>query len=126
MADAHQTLKQWPFWAQVIRGVGFVPALVLQDGMQVGDVPWREVGAVFVGGSTEWKLGPAAQHLVAYANARGVWAHMGRVNTQKRIWEAARFGCDSFDGSGFSRWPDLRIPKGLAWTDETTRQTRLL
>lgn len=126
VADAHETLARWPFWARVIRGVGFVPALVGQDGMTVPDVPWPEVGALFIGGSTEWKLGPQAQTLIAYAKTRGLWVHMGRVNTQRRIWDAKRMGCDSFDGSGFSRWPDIRIPKGLAWADEAVRQSALL
>lgn len=126
VADAHQTLLQWPFWSRVIRGVGFVPALVLQDGMTVADVPWAELGAVFVGGSTDWKWGPLARTLVAYAKSRALWAHMGRANTQRAIWEAARIGCDSFDGSGFSRWPDIRIPKGLQWTEEALATPRLL
>src|SRR5262245_30360597 len=39
VADAHQTLRQWPFWSAVIRGVGFVPALVAQDGMTPDDIP---------------------------------------------------------------------------------------
>jgi hypothetical protein len=126
VGDAHQTMLHWPFWSRVIRGIGFVPALVAQDGVGVADVPWREIGALFIGGLTEWKLGPTAAQLVAFAKARGTWAHMGRVNSQRRIWEAARMGCDSFDGSGFSRWPDIRIPKGLQWTDATLAQTRLL
>lgn len=102
VGDASETLKRWPFWSQVIRGVGFVPALVAQDGLQVGDVPWRELGALFIGGLTEWKLGSQAQTLVAYAKSRGLWVHMGRVNSMRRIWDATRIGCDSFDGTGFS------------------------
>jgi hypothetical protein len=126
VGDCHQTLTQWPFWSRLIRGVGFPPALVAQDGLTVADVPWREIATLFIGGHTEWKTGPAAAQLIAYARARGLWVHMGRVNSRERLWEAARLGVDSVDGSGFSKWPDINLPKGLQWADETTRQPRLL
>jgi hypothetical protein len=126
VGDAHQTAVQWPFWSKVIRGVGFPPALVAQDGLTVGDVPWSEIGALFIGGFTEWKLGPQAQTLISYAKTRGLWVHMGRVNTRRRIWDAARMGCDSFDGSGYSKWPDINIPKGLQWNAEALNQARLV
>jgi hypothetical protein len=118
VGDAHQTMSQWPFWARLIRGIGFPPALVAQDGLTVDDVPWTEIAALFIGGHTEWKLGEQARTLVAYAKSRGLWVHMGRVNTRRRIWDATRMGCDSYDGSGFSRWPDIQIPKGLRWASE--------
>ena len=124
VADAYATLQRWPFWSAVIRGAGFVPALVLQDGMLAAEVPWREVGAVFVGGSTEWKLGTQARTLMAYAKSRGLWVHVGRVNTQQRIWEAVEAGADSCDGTGFTWFPDKRIPKGVAWIDQALTQQR--
>src|SRR5262245_51831853 len=77
VGDGHETLTRYPFWADVIRAVGFVPALVLQDGMIASEIPWKTVGAVFVGGTTDWKLGPQAASLVGVARARGLWAHMG-------------------------------------------------
>src|SRR5262245_25210876 len=54
VGDAWATLNNWPFWSRVIRGVGFVPALVLQNGMLASEVPWPEVGAIFVGGTDDW------------------------------------------------------------------------
>jgi hypothetical protein len=126
VADAHATLQRWPFWSRLIRGVGFVPALVAQDGMTPRDLPWGEIGALFIGGSTEWKLGPHAEALIAIAKGRGVWVHMGRVNSTKRIWDAARKGCDSFDGGQFSRWPDRRMPEGVASAAAATAQGRLV
>lgn len=122
--DAKATLDRWPFWSSVIRGVGFVPALVAQDGLTVSDVPWRDLGALFIGGSTEWKTGRQARDLCAYAKTRGLWVHVGRVNTRGRIREIADMGADSFDGSGWSRWPDTRIPKGVAWTEQAVTQQR--
>lgn len=114
VGDAHQTLLQWPFWSKLIRGVGFVPALVAQDGMTVGDIPWKEIGALFIGGCDPWKLGPQAMELTAYAKARGLWCHMGRVNSDERIWAAESRGIDSFDGSRHSWYPDTHIPRTLA------------
>lgn len=125
VGDAHATLQRWPFWSKVIRGVGFVPALVGQDGMTVADVPWSEVGALFIGGHTEWKLSPQAASLVAYAKSRGVWVHMGRVNSTKRIADAARMGVDSFDGSQHSWFADRRIPESLDDITAITQQGRL-
>lgn len=122
VGDGAATLARWPFWAGVIRGAGFIPALVLQDGMLVSDVPWRDLGAVFVGGFTEWKMGPQARDLMAYAKARGLWVHVGRVNSEERTWTIFQRGADSFDGTGFSMFPDINIPKGLAWIADAKRE----
>lgn len=125
VGDAHATLARWPFWSRVIRGVGFVPALVLQDGMLVREVPWKEIGAVFVGGTDDWKFSPQARDLCAYAKARGLSVHVGRVNSQKRIIDAARMGADSFDGGQYSMFPDRRIPEGVSDAMGAAAQGRL-
>jgi hypothetical protein len=124
--DAHQTLMQWPFWSRVIRAVGFPPALVAQDGMTIGDVPWSEVSALFVGGSTEWKLGPHAEQLISYAKARGLWVHVGRINSQQRMWEFARKGVDSWDGTKYSRWSERWIPEAVETSAAIDAQQRLV
>jgi hypothetical protein len=126
VADAWATLHRWPFWSGVIRGAGFVPALVAQDGMLAAELPWREMGALFIGGSTEWKLGAQARTLVAYAKTRGLWVHVGRVNSGQRVQTVFEMGADSFDGSGFSRFPDRDIPKGLQWIEDAEEQGTLL
>jgi hypothetical protein len=124
VADAHQTLLQWPFWSRLIRGIGFVPALVAQDGLTPADVPWTELGALFIGGSTEWKLGPQARDLMVYAKARGLWVHVGRLNSRQRIWHFARLA-DSFDGGQYSMFADRRIPEGVADVQAALAQGRL-
>jgi len=113
VADAHTTLGNWPFWSRVIRSTGFPPALVGQDGMTTKDIPWSEICALFIGGTTEWKLSDQAARLIGMAKARGLWVHMGRVNTHQRIRTAYARGCDSIDGSAFSKWPDTHIPGAL-------------
>lgn len=115
VADNAATETLWPGWATKIEAAGFRPAFVLQDGATVATVRKIDPPAVFVGGSTDWKLGPEARAIVKWAKGRGLPAHMGRVNTQKRIRYAIEIGCDSADGSGFSKWPDARIPKAVRW-----------
>ncbi len=118
VADAGATLDLFDRWTGEIAGRGLPVAFVAQDGQEALPVPWDRCSALFLGGSTDWKLGNAAKSLVVQAKARGKWVHMGRVNTRKRIRIAASWDCDSVDGSGFSRWPDARIPKGLHWIEE--------
>jgi hypothetical protein len=125
VGDAHQTLVQWPFWSRLIRGVGFVPALVAQDGLTISDVPWKELSALFIGGTTEWKLGPQARDLMAYAQTRGLWVHVGRVNSRSRIWHFGRLA-NSWDGGQYSMFPDRRIPEGVADAESLMAQGQLL
>jgi hypothetical protein len=124
VGNAKATLNLFPVWRLRIRDSGLPVALVGQDGLEEEQVPWDEIDALFLGGSTAWKLGSAAQELAGQAKARGKWIHMGRVNSRKRIRTAFDFRCDSIDGSGFSRWPDIRLPKGLRWIEEVTRVRR--
>lgn len=64
---------------------------------------------------TEWKLGAAARALSAEANARGVWVHMGRVSSFKRLQYAQTIGCDSADGTYLTYGADKNLPTLLGW-----------
>jgi len=125
LGDAAATLMRWPFWSKMIRGCGHAPAFVLQDGITAERVPWDEVGAVFVGGSTAFKESDDVRTLMAYAKARGIWTHWGRVNGKRRYGLALKCGVDSIDGSGFSMYPDTNIPLAEQWRFELTRQPEL-
>jgi hypothetical protein len=46
-------------------------ALVAQDGLEPLPVPWEQLEALFIGGSSRWKLGPHAARLVREAKERG-------------------------------------------------------
>jgi hypothetical protein len=118
VGDAGKTAHLFRNWGPIVAAVGLPVALVLQDGQERFGVPWESVAAVFVGGSTEFKLGSVAAGLVREAKRRGKWVHLGRCNTRRRFRHAHQLGCDSVDGSGFSRWPDLRIPMALRWMQE--------
>jgi hypothetical protein len=108
------TLWLWRCWRPSLEARGLPAAIVLQDGATPDSVPWNELHAVFVGASTQWKLSRSAELLVRMARARGLWVHVGRVNTMGRLARVEMMGADSFDGGQFSRFPDRTIPPFLA------------
>jgi hypothetical protein len=111
VGDAFATRELWRDWYPALSAYGLPLAFVLQDGVEDVGVPWLECGAVFVGGSTAFKLGPTARMCVQEAKRQGKWVHMGRVNTAARLRYAQHIGCDSVDGSGFARFPDAMFPR---------------
>lgn len=111
VGDAEQTTELWRTWAGVVHQRSFPAAYVLQDGVTSKTVPWDTCQAIFVGGSTEFKLGASARVLVSTAKRLGKWVHMGRVNSERRLRYAQSLGVDSVDGSGFARFPDAMFPR---------------
>ena len=122
VADADATAHLFDHYAPAVADRGLPLAYVLQDGVLPEDVPWSAIAAVFVGGSTDWKLGEAARACVVEAKRRGKWAHMGRVNTLRRIRRAASIGCDSIDGTSYVKYRARRLPEGLAWVAQEAAQ----
>lgn len=117
VADAAATFELFQAWAPKLRARGFPIAFVAQDGIVPALLPaWSEFEALFVGGSTEFKLGPVADALAEEAGRRGKWRHYGRVNTRRRLRHVSGLA-DSVDGTTFSRWPDRYIPRALEWLD---------
>jgi len=94
---------------------GFPIGYVAQDGQPAAEVPWDEIAALFIGGTTAYKLSAEAELLGREAKDRGKWLHMGRVNSRKRFDYARATGCDSVDGTKFSRWRDTWLPDALGW-----------
>lgn len=125
IGDAAATRKLWPFWSRLIRGLGLSPAFVAQDGLTSGQVPWDELGALFLGGSTKFKESPLGRSLCGIAKAKGIWVHWGRVNGKRRYELALKAGADSLDGTGFSRHPDTNIPLVGQWENEIGQQPEL-
>jgi hypothetical protein len=116
VGDASATLARSTPFLPAIRELGYPAALVAQDGLEDLEVPWDEFDVLFIGGSTEWKLGPAARDLIQQAKTRGKWVHMGRVNSERRYRYAHEIGCDSVDGTYLTFGPDINLPKLLAWS----------
>jgi hypothetical protein len=99
VGDAAATLAlSVPMFAP-IRTAGYRVAFVAQDGLEDMAVPWDDFDALFIGGTTDWKLGEACRVIVAEAKRRGMWVHMGRVNSLRRMRYAESIGCDSADGT---------------------------
>lgn len=118
VGDAVATLaRSLPFLPQ-IRALGYPAALVAQDGLEDLEIPWDEFDVLFIGGSTDWKLGPAVRGIVAEAKRRGKHVHMGRVNSRKRFRYAESIGCDTVDGTYLTFGPLVNLPKLMSWVEE--------
>jgi len=119
-----QTLDYFDSWVQTweyeLGQVRFPLAFVLQNGATIATVPWDQIAAVFVGGDDAFKL-RGCRDLVAEAKQRGKLVHVGRVNSLKRLEYAIELGADSVDGSGFSMFPDAKIPRALRHISHTEK-----
>lgn len=105
-----ETLRLWKEWVPKLRPLGWPLAMAMQDGMTpidfVGDV-------AFIGGTTHWK----------WRNLR-MWAdvpmfHVGRVNTERHLWQAYEAGASSCDGTGWFRDVHEMLPGLLRFLDRT-------
>lgn len=105
VCDPVQTLANFYEWELPIVYRGYPVAFVAQDHTEHLPIPWMLFDALFLGGSTKWKLSIGAAELSREAKRRGKWVHMGRVNSHKRIRYAQMIGCDSVDGTHFSIEP---------------------
>jgi hypothetical protein len=123
VGDAQATLDRSLPWLPRIRALGYPAAFVAQDGLESLTIPWDEFDVLFIGGSTEWKLGSHARLIVSEAKARGKHVHMGRVNSEKRLRYAQAIGCDSADGTYIAFGPDVNLPNVLAWLRGTDQPT---
>jgi hypothetical protein len=117
VANAEATWERSRPWFGPIRSLGYPAALVAQDGFDPWRTDWGAFDVLFLGGSTEWKLGPAAAKAAAVALAEGKPVHMGRVNSLKRMKYAHEIGCASVDGTFLVFGPDVNLPKLLRWLD---------
>jgi hypothetical protein len=126
VGDATGTLRRSaPFMGRIRAWFGLPVAFAAQDGLEHLDVPWRSFDVLFLGGSTTWKLGPAARHLAREAQARGKRVHMGRVNSLRRLRYAAAIGCDSADGTYLRFGPDVNLPTLQGWLRDVNGQSTL-
>lgn len=114
VGDAQATLDLFYPWAGRLRADGWPVALVAQDGLENQLVPWDRFDCLFIGGSTDWKVGQSARHLVGLAKRHGKLVHVGRVNTPGRIRYCASIGVDSIDGTQWSRFSRIYLAGGLA------------
>jgi hypothetical protein len=104
VGNAAETIALFQKWQPIIRDYGYPVAFVAQDGLEKLPICWDDFDALFIGGSTVWKLGQDAARIAIEAKRRGKHLHMGRVNSDIRITYARSIGCDSVDGTGYARF----------------------
>ena len=107
VADADATMARFRLWQPVLDYYKLPIAFVAQDGATVGSVPWDEIAALFIGGSTAWKLSQSAALVIRAAAARGKWVHVGRVSTNDRINHFDELPVDSIDTTAASKSPRI-------------------
>ena len=126
VGDHRATLRLWHHWAQAVKAKGLPAAFVLQDGCRTfAQIP-SDADAVFVGGTTVYKLSHETQQIIQEAKRRGLWVHMGRVSSRRRIMYAQSLGVDSIDSSAFALWSDRDIPWALRMLASGVYQQSLL
>ena len=106
VGSARRTLEAFDHWRD--RLTGWPKALVAQDGIEHLPIPWKSIDAVFIGGTTEWKLSKFAADVIRTGHICGKWVHVGRVNTPGRFEYFEKLGADSIDGTGLSRYTWMR------------------
>lgn len=82
-------------------------AYVCQDGSENHTIPWDAIAAVFIAGTTEWKLSKEASDIIKAAKILDKHTHVGRVNTPERWAHFEKAGVDTCDGSGISRYDHM-------------------
>jgi hypothetical protein len=135
VADARRTLEVFDHWKYSL--TGWPLAFAAQDGIENLPIPWKHITAVFIGGTTEFKVGDKAKAVIRAAQAMGKYVHVGRVNTPGRFEYFDSLGVDSIDGTGLSRYTHMReriwkaynqpnlLDEGLTVATERRRSTPL-
>jgi hypothetical protein len=106
VGSAKRTLEAFECWCGEL--ANWPLAFVCQDGQENERIPWRSIQAIFVGGSTEWKMSRYAVECIRCAQIHEKWTHVGRVNTPGRFEYFESLGVDSIDGTGLSRYTWMR------------------
>lgn len=105
VGSARRTLEVFDAWHHRLHG--WPVALVAQDGQEALRIPWDMIQAIFIGGSTDWKVSREAVAILKAARILGKWCHVGRVNTPDRLGVFEGLA-DSIDGTGISRYTHMR------------------
>lgn len=117
VGNARITHALFERWSHEISDRGLPIGYVLQDGQGRSSVPWDSIDAIFIGGSTEFKFDAHVKYLVHKAHDKGKWVHLGRVNSLQRLQSALDMSADSCDGSGFSRFAELKLGRALRYLE---------
>lgn len=105
VGDHKETLYRYAQFYNPVKKLGYKCAFVCQDGCVPKEIP--PCDAIFIGGSTVWKMSPEARECIKEGQKRGVQVHIGRVNSAKRYAYFLLQGADSFDGTSYCFAPDI-------------------
>lgn len=97
VGDSKATLEDFEKYRHLVLSQ-YKTAFVTQDGLQLQDIPFDNIDAIFIGGSDKHKL-EESWNVIDEGMARGIWIHVGRVNTVRRIMKF--WMVDSVDGNEF-------------------------
>lgn len=124
VGDHQATLKRSRPWLPIIRSLGYPAAFVAQDGATTDNLPWTEFDAIFIGGTTEFKLSDTALEIMRHGMALNKWVHVGRVNSRIRY---LRFSSEahSCDGTCLVFGSRRRLPEVLGWIREHSNRMPL-
>lgn len=104
--SARRTLEVFERWKDRLEG--WPLAYVCQDGQRDVLIPWDDIAAIFIGGTTNFKVSPTTVHCIKAAQALGKWVHVGRVNDPSRWRYFDKLGVGSSDGTGIARYTWMR------------------
>ncbi len=113
VGDYEATRRLWQQW--YLHLSDWPVAYVGQDGET--DIP-PEASALFVGGTTDWKLSQQAGDLIRLAQSRNLHVHIGRVNWGKRYRHFRLMaGSEDFTCDGNRARYDGKEKAIAAWTN---------
>lgn len=107
VGSAQRTLELFGLWMPKL--AGWPIALACQDGQEQLPIPWGDISAVFIGGTTSWKCSIHVEQIIKTAKLFGKWVHVGRVNDPNRFQHFEALEADSCDGSGLARYTHMRV-----------------
>lgn len=111
LQDGQEELE-WPMVQDFTDWLGEQDALDIEDDAAYWQAhhAWEQeciaFDALFVGGTTEYKLSPTAAAIIQWAKGLGLWVHVGRVNSLTRFKRFQLLGADSCDGTSACYAPD--------------------
>lgn len=99
--------QRWNLLADLPVWVRSKLAIVAQDGSEDCEIPWKDLAAIFIGGTDRFKMSSGAIDIAKTARIMGKWVHIGRVNTRDRFERWLEIA-DSIDGTGISQYSWMR------------------